>query len=113
MAEYFFENRKDRTLKAYLRIGESIESSFLLTFKLTDPEPRSVIKGSDKTNEALIEKLEQIARMQYIQIAKDQTIGWIPIPVTDDRSQADDKSFVYDAAITLLVKNYIQSLNLN
>ena len=110
MAEFFFENRKDRTLKAYLKIGESIESSFLLTFKLSDAEPRSVVKGSDKANEELIVKLKRIANMSYIQIAKDDSINWIPVPVTDDPSKKEDKSFVYDDAITLLVKNYMQAL---
>ena len=47
MAEYYFENRKDRSLKAYLKIGESIESSFLLTFELTDAIPQNVVKGSE------------------------------------------------------------------
>lgn len=113
MAEYYFVNRKDRTLKAYLKIGESIESSFLLTFKLTDAEPRSVVKGTDKANEELLDELECIAKMRYVQIAKDRTIDWIPIAVTDDPTKSDDKSFVYDVSITLLVKNYIQALNLN
>ncbi len=113
MAEYYFENRKDRTLKAYLRIGESMESSFLLTFKRTDDKPLSVVKGSDKANEELIDGLKHIAKMRYTQIAKDQAIEWVPVPVTDDPSKQDDNSFVYDAAITFLVKDYIKALNLN
>lgn len=112
MAEYYFENRKDRSLKAYLKMGDSIESSFLLTFELTNSEPRSIVKGTDKENKELFE-FERIAKMGYVQIAKDCSVDWIPIPVTDDPSKSDDKSFVYDVAITLLVKNYMQALNLN
>lgn len=113
MAEYYFENREDKTLKAYLRIGESLEPSFLLTFKLTDAKPRTVLKGSNRADEDCICELERIAKMPYIQIAKDDSIKWIPVPVTDDTTKSDDESFVYDVAITLVVKNYMEALNMN
>lgn len=51
--------------------------------------------------------------MSHVQIAKDDSIEWIPIPVTDDSTKKDDKSFIYDAAISSLVKDYIRLLNLN
>ena len=51
--------------------------------------------------------------MSYIQIAKDDSIKWIPVPVTDDTTKSDDESFVYDVAITLVVKNYMEALNMN
>lgn len=113
MAEYYFENREDRTLKAYLRIGDSLESSFFLTFKRTDAEPRNVVKGSNRAAIDLICDFERIAKMSYVEIAKDASIEWIPIPVTDDSSKIDDKYFVYDPAISFIVKDYIQLLNLN
>lgn len=112
MAEYYFENRKDRTLKAYLKIGESKESSFLLTFKRTDAEPRSVVKGSNKADEKLIYELERIAKMKYSQIVQDTNTEWIPIPVTDDESLKDDEPYVYDPSIIFLVKEYKRALNL-
>ena len=113
MAEYYFENRKDRSLKAYLKIGESIESSFLLTFELTDAIPQNVVKGSDKVNEKLLDEFKRIAKMRYAQIAQDHSIDWIPIPVTDNPSKIDDNSLVYDTAITSLVKDYVEALKLN
>ena len=112
MAEYYFENRKDRTLKAYLKIGESMESSFLLTFKQTDAEPRSVVKRTNKADEELIYELECIAKMKYTQIVQDPKTEWIPIPVTDDESKKDNESYVHDPSITFQVKEYKRALNL-
>lgn len=112
MAEYFFENRKDRCLKAYLKLSDSMDSSYLMTFRLHEQKPICVLKGSCKSNLDLIKSLECIAHMKHIQIAQDEDIEWIPIPVTDDETKKDDDNFIYDTSICFIVKEYKQALNL-
>lgn len=112
MAGYYYENRKNRDLKAYLEIGDSIDSSYLMTFRLNDAEPQNVLKGSINANIEIIHNLERIAKMKYSQIVQDTNTEWIPIPVTNDESLKDDDPYVYDPSIIFLVKEYKRALNL-
>jgi hypothetical protein len=78
-------------------INESWASSFLVTFKYSNEKPDIVLKGDKHQKE--FERLVEIAKMNYPQIAKDKHIEWIPVE-QDAQIEFTAKTITKDFLIT-------------
>ena len=110
---YYFRHKLKQELYAYLEINEVREDSFFMTFKRSDVDPQTLLKGDKEANWDQLCELKRIAKMKYIEAAHDKTIEWHHLPVTNDKSKIEDKNYIYDPSLIYFVETHKQALGLD